>query len=246
MSRDGNCWLEAREVHTSALFGYAYAPNLHRHPEAVILRLVLASGSASRKMLLERLGIEFEVIVPRLSERPRRSETPAGLAGRLAEAKAMWGANNLDKLASSDNRSEHKSGTKADGPVLIIGSDQTAELDGELLRKPGNAHTARAQLKRASGREICFYTGVALFNTRTDSLRVAVEPYRVTFRDLAKDEIKRYVKAEEPFEQVGAFKSESLGITLFERVSGFDPTALVGLPLIRLTQFLQAEGVEIP
>lgn len=197
-------------------------------------------------MLLQRLGIAFEIIVPRLSERPRRNETPAGLAGRLAEAKAMWGANNLAKLESRDENSEQGNATVSDGDTLIIGSDQTAELDGELLRKPGDARSARAQLKRASAREICFYTGVALFNTQTDSLRVSVEPYRVTFRDLSKDEIKRYVKAEQPYEQVGAFKSEALGITLFERVSGFDPTALVGLPLIRLTEFLHAEGVEIP
>ncbi len=192
-------------------------------------------------MLLERLGIDFDTVVPRLSERERRNETPAGLAGRLAEAKAAWGANNFSLPEWDAEACEEE----YDG-LLVIGSDQTAELDGELLRKPENARSARAQLKRASGREMSFYSGVALLNTQTNSLRVAVEPFRVTFRQLSKNEIKRYVSAETPYDQVGAFKSESLGISLFERASGFDPTALVGLPLIRLTNFLRAEGIEIP
>lgn len=187
-------------------------------------------------MLLGRLGLPFEALVPGLSERPRRNESPAGLAGRLAEAKAVWGANNTSNL----------DGNGESGDILVIGSDQTAELDGELLRKPGDSRTAISQLKRASGREICFYTGVALLNATTNSLRVSVEPFRVVFRKLTEAEIRRYVKAERPFGQVGAFKSESLGISLFDHMSGQDPTALVGLPLIRLTSFLRAEGVEVP
>lgn len=197
-------------------------------------------------MLLGRLGLPFEKVVPKVSERPKRRESPAGLAGRLSEAKAVWGASNLDELdIFTDNHSE-AAGHGHSEDILVIGSDQTAELDGELLRKPGDAKSAITQLKRASGREICFYTGVALLNATTNSLRVSVEPFRVVFRKLSKDEIKRYVKADRPFGQVGAFKAESLGISLFDHMSGSDPTALVGLPLIRLTSFLRAEGVEVP
>ena len=197
-------------------------------------------------MLLQRLGLPFETVVPKLSERPRRRETPAGLAGRLSEAKAVWGANNAHDLELFEDDQLDAAGNGGSNDILVIGSDQTAELDGELLRKPGDSRSAIAQLKRASGREICFYTGVALLNATTDSLRVSVEPFRVVFRTLTEDEIKRYVKAERPFGQVGAFKAESLGISLFDHMSGFDPTALVGLPLIRLTSFLRAEGVEVP
>jgi len=206
------------------------------------VRLLLASGSPARHMLLQRLGIPFATLTPNISERERRGETPAGLAGRLAEAKAEWGASHFSKSAFSEEEelSESSSG------LLVIGSDQTAELDGELLRKPGNAKAAAAQLKRASGREVRFHTGLALLNATTGSLRISVEPFSVVFRNLDKDEIKRYVRAERPFSQVGAFKAESLGISLFARLSGLDPTALIGLPLIRLTEFLRAEGVRVP
>jgi len=206
------------------------------------VRLVLASGSPARQMLLQRLGRPFTTLVPDISERERRGETAAGLAGRLAEAKAEWGAGHFSEsaLIEEDDLGD------APSQVLVIGSDQTAELDGELLRKPGNARAAAAQLKRASGREVRFHTGLALLNATTGSLRVSVEPFSVVFRDLDKDEIRRYVQADHPFSQVGAFKAESLGISLFTRVSGLDPTALIGLPLIRLTEFLRAEGVRVP
>ena len=206
------------------------------------MKLVLASGSPSRQMLLQRLGLPFTTLVPDISERERRGESPAGLAGRLAEAKAEWGERNYAESALVDEADMDASSSQ----VLVIGSDQTAELDGELLRKPGNARSAAAQLRRASGREVHFHTGLALLNATSGSLRVSVEPYSVVFRDLSKDEIKRYVQADRPFSQVGAFKAESLGISLFKRMSGLDPTALIGLPLIRLTEFLRAEGVRVP
>ena len=193
-------------------------------------------------MLLQRLGLPFTTLVPNISERERRGESPAGLAGRLAEAKADWGAANFSETALFDDGDLGEPSSQ----VLVIGSDQTAELDGELLRKPGNARSAAAHLKRASGREVRFHTGLALLNATTGSLRVSVEPFSVVFRDLSKQEIKRYVKADRPFSQVGAFKAESLGISLFTRLSGPDPTALIGLPLVRLTEFLRAEGVQVP
>ena len=193
-------------------------------------------------MLLQRLGLPFTTLVPNISERERRGETPAGLASRLAEAKAAWGANQFSETALLGE--EDIGNDQSD--ILVIGSDQTAELDGELLRKPGNARSAVAHLKRASGREVRFHTGLALLNATTGSLRVSVEPSSVVFRELSKDEIKRYVQSDRPFSQVGAFKAESLGISLFSRLSGMDPTALIGLPLIRLTEFLRAEGVHVP
>ncbi len=196
--------------------------------------------------MLERLGVPFTTLPPKLGERARRNESPASLAGRLAEAKALWGADNLDSVQRLDGATRTANARGTGHRVLVIGSDQTAELDGKLLRKPGDARTASAQLARASGQEMRFHTGIALFNVGTQSLRVAVEPCSVVFRPLSESDIARYVERERPFAQVGAFKSESLGISLFEQFVGSDPTALVGLPLIRLVEFLRAEGMNIP
>ncbi len=189
--------------------------------------LLLASGSPYRRALLERLELPFSWASPAVDETPLPGETPAELAGRLARAKA---------LALSDRYADH----------LIIGSDQAAALDGRMLSKPGTFEAAQAQLRAASGRMVTFYTGLCLYDPRGDRASTAVEPFTVHFRQLQPDEIDRYLQREQPFDCAGSFKAEGLGITLFERLSGDDPNALTGLPLIRLVSLLRKAGWQIP
>lgn len=189
--------------------------------------LVLASTSRYRHELLERLSLPFTTARPEIDETPGPGESADKLVERLARQKA-------EAVAA-----EHPD-------RLIIGSDQVACLDGRVLGKPGDRAAAVAQLEAASGREVEFLTGLALLNTRYDRCRVATVPFRVRFRSLRRDEIDRYIDAEQPFDCAGSFKSEGLGITLFAAMQGDDPTALIGLPLIELTTMLRAEGVELP
>lgn len=188
--------------------------------------LILASSSPFRRGVLERLGLPFEVRVPDVDESRRGNEAPEGLVQRLAEAKARAaGAGCAD--------------------CFVIGSDQVAVFDDQILGKPGNHEAAMAQLRAASGREVIFLTGLYLLNTRTGTGQLAVEPFRVVFRDLNDDQIDRYLRREQPYNCAGSFKSEGLGIALFERLEGDDPTALIGLPLIRLVRMLEREGVRV-
>lgn len=187
--------------------------------------LVLASTSPYRQQLLERLGLPFRVQAPLVDEAPLPGEGPAELVARLALAKA--GA------------------VAATAPgALVIGSDQVAVLDGVVMGKPGGHEGARAQLERASGRTVEFLTGLAL--VRGDWQRVAVVPFRVRFRELEGERIRRYLERERPYDCAGSFKSEGLGIALFRGMEGEDPTALVGLPLIRLVSLLEEAGVVVP
>jgi septum formation protein len=186
--------------------------------------LVLASTSPYRRQLLERLGLPFSTAAPAVDERRRPGESAQVLVLRLAEAKA---------------RAIAPAYTNA----LIIGSDQVACIDNEVLGKPGDRAGAIAQLERASGRTVVFQTGLCLLNTATDRAQTLIEPFRVHFRALDRQRIEGYLDREHPFDCAGSFKSEGLGIALFERLEGDDPNTLIGLPLIRLIALLESEGV---
>ncbi len=190
------------------------------------LPLVLASTSPYRRELLERLGLPFQTLAPEVDETRRPGESPQALVRRLAEAKARAAA-------------------VAFPAALIIGSDQVACVDDEILGKPGDRARAIAQLSRACGRAVIFETGLCLFNSASGRAQVVREPFRVEFRSLTPAQIAGYVDRERPFDCAGSFKSEGLGIALFHRLVGDDPSALVGLPLIRLVTMLAAEGVEV-
>ena len=190
------------------------------------LRLVLASTSVYRKELLSRLGLPFETAAPTVDETAREGELPEQLVRRLAEAKAR-----------AVSMRYH------DG--LIIGSDQVAALDGRILGKPGSHHAASEQLSAAAGRRLTFLTGLCLLNARRGTAEVDVVTSAVIFRPLNEAQIDTYLRKERPYHCAGAFKSEALGIALCERVEGDDPTALIGLPLIRLVAMLAAEGIDV-
>lgn len=189
-------------------------------------QLVLASTSPFRKQLLEKLKLEFVTDSPEIDESRLPDETPEQLVARLAEQKAM---------AVAARQPEN----------LIIGSDQVAVIDGEILGKPGNHDKAVAQLKAASGRRVTFLTGLCLYNSATGDSQVEVVPFGVVFRELNESQIENYLKIEQPYNCAGSFKSEAMGIALFEKLEGEDPNTLIGLPLIRLVRMLEAEGVRV-
>lgn len=189
--------------------------------------LVLASTSPYRRELLARLGVPFETLSPDVDESRLPGESPGQLVMRLAEAKARAGAGRYPR-------------------GLIIGSDQVAVCQGEILGKPGTHENAARQLAKLSGQRVSFLTGLCLFDARHNRARVELVPYHVCFRGLGMAQIERYLRAEQPYDCAGSFKSEGLGISLFERMEGDDPTALIGLPLIRLTGWLNEAGLDIP
>ena len=188
--------------------------------------IILASGSPYRAALLQRLRLPFRQLAAAVDETARADETPAQLVRRLSQAKAQ--------------------SIPVAGPALVIGSDQVAELDGRALGKPGSEAAACAQLAALSGRTVRFLTGLCLWHAPKGPAQVLVEPYRVTFRQLGRDEIERYVALEQPLDCAAAIKAEGLSISLFERLSGDDPTALIGLPLIQLSNLLRAAGMAVP
>jgi septum formation protein len=185
--------------------------------------LVLASTSAYRRELLARLRLPFEVAAPQVDETPRPGEPPAQTALRLAQDKARAVASRFPQ-------------------ALVIGSDQVAELDGERLDKPGSHERARNQLTLLSGRAAVFHTAVALLNSTTGRMQARMVPTRVRFRQIGAAQIEAYLLKEQPYDCAGSAKSEGLGIALIEAIEGDDPTALIGLPLIALTDMLIAEG----
>lgn len=188
--------------------------------------LVLASTSPFRKQLLEKLQLEFSTDSPEIDESRHENESPEQLVARLAEQKAM---------AVAERHPDS----------LIIGSDQVAVNDGQILGKPGSHEKAIAQLKAASGKRLTFLTGLCLYNSATGDSQVEVVPFGVVFRELSASQIENYLKAEQPYNCAGSFKSEAMGIALFERLEGEDPNTLIGLPLIRLVRMLEAEGVHV-
>ena len=189
--------------------------------------IVLASTSAYRRELLARLQVPFSVAAPDIDERAAVDETPLETACRLALAKAQ---------AISARFPE----------AIVIGSDQVADVDGEPLSKPGTHDAALVQLERMQGRTIVFHTALAVICRTPSRLEIDSVPTTVKFRDLPRHALETYLRAEAPYDCAGAAKIESLGIVLVESVRSDDPTALVGLPLIRLTSMLAACGVPLP
>jgi MAF protein len=190
------------------------------------MMLVLASSSTYRRTLLERLGVPFTWDASDLDETELPGETPRQLVARLSEGKARVVA------------ARHPD-------ALIIGSDQVSVRDGQIIGKPHTHERAVEQLTAASGKRIEFLTGLCLLNAATGRCRVMVEPFSVVFRELSPGAIERYLRADAPYDCAGSFKLEGRGITLFERLEGRDPNALIGLPLIALVDLLHAEGVEV-
>jgi len=189
--------------------------------------IVLASTSPYRRALMERLQHGFEVASPDCDETRRPGETATELVVRLAEAKSRSVA-----VEWAD--------------ALVIGSDQVATLDDEVLTKPGSHERAAAQLRACSGRTVTFHTGLCLLDSRSgDAISERVD-YRVRFRALNDDEIERYLRREQPYDCAGSIRSEGYAVTLFESMEGTDPSALVGLPLIRLCALLRDAGVTLP
>ncbi|WNK65619.1 nucleoside triphosphate pyrophosphatase [Pantoea agglomerans] len=186
--------------------------------------ILLASISPFRQALMHKLGLPFITAAPEVDESPQPDETAEALVIRLAVAKAQ---------ALAKTYPSH----------WIIGSDQVCVLDGAIAGKPHTAENARAQLRAASGKAITFYTGLALFHPVSGTLLHCCEPFVVHFRTLADAEINGYVEKEQPLQCAGSFKSEGLGICLFDRLEGRDPNTLVGLPLIALNEMLQQAGI---
>lgn len=187
--------------------------------------LILGSTSVYRRELLDRLRIPFEVVAPDVDEAQDAGETPAQLAVRLALAKA-------------------RSVATRHPDAIVIGSDQVAELDGIAVGKPGDHQRARQQLRAMSGRRVTFHTAVAVVCTNQGFEDSAIAPVHVTFRVLGNDEIERYLLAELPYDCAGSAKSEALGIALLQAVDSDDPTALIGLPLIRTCALLRRAGLD--
>lgn len=183
--------------------------------------LLLASTSPHRRALLERLRIPFTIEAPAVDETQEPGETPAVLAARLAVMKARAVA-----------------GRHAGEALLVIGSDQVAELDGMAIGKPGDAETNIHQLQQASGRTLTFHTGLCVCAAGDARCEVVVETFRVRLRELDDSAIRHYVFTERPFDAAGGFYSEGLGIALFEHFEGRDPNTLVGLPLMALVDLL--------
>lgn len=187
------------------------------------MQLILASTSPYRRALLERLQLPFQCVAPEVDESPQPGETAAQLAQRLASAKA-------------------EAVSRRFPDALVIGSDQVACLDGRLLGKPGGHERAREQLRASSGRTVEFFTGVALARQEPAFRAAQTVPFQVHFRTLSDAEIEHYLARETPWDCAGSFKCEGLGIALFERLAGDDPTSLEGLPLIALCHLLKRAG----
>lgn len=190
-------------------------------------RLILGSTSRYRRELLSRLQVPFETVAPDVDETPAPGEAPATLATRLAQAKAREVA-------------------RRHPDAVVIGSDQVADLRGLPLGKPGDHARAVAQLRSMSGQTVVFQTALTVVCLETGFEQSDLASVRVVFRDLDDEEIERYLRAEQPYDCAGSAKSEGLGIALLERIDNDDPTALVGLPLIRTCRMIRAAGLLLP
>ncbi len=189
--------------------------------------LVLGSTSRYRRELLTRLALPFDVAAPDVDETPAAGESPKALALRLALAKARAVA------------AQHPD-------AVVIGSDQVADLAGQPLGKPGTHERATLQLQQMRSQTVVFQTAVAVVCQATGFEQVDLAPVRVQFRDLSDAEIERYLRAEQPYDCAGSAKSEGLGIALLDAIDSDDPTALIGLPLIRTCRMLRAAGLALP
>ncbi|CAN7677612.1 Maf family nucleotide pyrophosphatase [Acidovorax sp.] len=199
---------------------------MHQSP-ALQRPVVLGSTSRYRRELLSRLNLPFEVASPEVDETPSPGEAPRDLALRLALAKARAVAHLYPE-------------------AVVIGSDQVADLAGQPLGKPGTHERAVLQLRQMRGQTVIFQTAVATVCQASGFEQVDIAPVEVRFRDLSDDEIERYLRAEQPYDCAGSAKSEGLGIALLDAIHSDDPTALIGLPLIRTCRMLRAAGVVLP
>ncbi len=194
--------------------------------QSIPLQLVLGSSSIYRRELLQRLQIPFETASPEIDEAPLPGEAPETTALRLAKTKARAVAATFPE-------------------ALIIGADQVAVLNGVQLGKPLNHANAIKQLRFMRGKEVVFYTAVSLFNSRNNHMQTRVVPFCIKFRQLSDQQILNYLNKEQPYHCAGSAKSEGLGIVLIEQMTGEDPNALIGLPMIALVDMLTNEGIAI-
>ena len=190
------------------------------------MKLILASTSPFRKTILSKLGVDFDTASPEVDETAIENETPQQLVERLSIAKAKAVAEKINH-------------------ALVIGSDQVSVINGEIVGKPHTHENAVKQLQNASGKTVTFYTGLCLYNSITNQYQSEVVPFNVVFRTLTEQQIENYLRKEEPYNCAGSFKSEALGIVLFEKLEGEDPNTLMGLPLIRLVKMLEKENYNI-
>lgn len=188
--------------------------------------LVLASSSIYRRELLQRLQLPFTCETPDVDETPLANEQPQDTALRLAQVKAK-------KIGMEQPDS------------LIIGCDQVATLDGLQIGKPLTHDNATRQLRLMRGREVIFHSALCLYNAATQNMQAEVVPYIVKFRDLSDAQIESYLNKEQPYHCAGSAKSEGLGIAIIEKMTGDDPNALIGLPLIKLVSMLENEGIDV-
>lgn len=188
--------------------------------------LVLGSTSIFRKEILLKLNLPFECAKPNIDETPLLNETPIALVERLAREKAKAVAHLYPD-------------------AIIIGSDQVAMHDGHILGKPHTHENAVKQLTQFSGNKVEFYTGLAVYDAKNDTMLSLVEPFNVHFKSLTLSSINNYLYAEKPYKCAGSFKSEGLGICLFDKLEGNDPNTLIGLPLIKLTELLSTLGLDV-
>ncbi len=194
------------------------------------MNIFLASSSSYRKKLLKPLITDFECVAPDIDESIKPNESASNYVSRLALEKAQ--------AVSSKIKTNQK-------PALIIGSDQCAVLDEKIIIKPNTPEAAFQQLKNSSGKIVIFYTGVCVINSETNTEQVDFETFQVTFRNLTDQQINAYLEKDQPYDCAGSFKAEGLGVALFKKMQGDDPSALIGLPLIKLTSMLQAEGFDL-
>lgn len=190
------------------------------------MKLILASTSPFRKAILDKLGVNFDTASPETDETALENESPQHLVERLSIAKAKAIA---DKFSNA----------------LVIGSDQVSVINGDIIGKPHTHENAIKQLQNASGKTVTFYTGLCLYNSDTQQYQSEVVPFNVVFRELNEQQIENYLQKEKPYNCAGSFKSEALGIVLFEKLIGEDPNTLMGLPLIRLVKMLENENFSI-
>lgn len=188
--------------------------------------LILASTSPFRRELLARLNLTFQSCKPDVDETPLDGESATDLVKRLSIAKAKDAKNHFDS-------------------GLVIGSDQVCIIEDKILGKPGNFDNALQQLQQASGKTVRFLTGISLYDIENDREQSLVEPFDVVFRQLTDHQITHYLETEQPYQCAGSFKSEGLGITLFEKLSGDDPNSLIGLPLIQLVSMFNNWDIDV-
>lgn len=189
------------------------------------MQIILGSSSIYRAELLKKLGLKFESFSPDIDETRLEGETPKALVYRLAEQKAYEVA-------------KHKQG-------LIITSDQVAVLGDEILGKPHTHDNAVKQLNNCSGKKVSFLTSLSVLNTQSQQITTIIDIFSVYFKKLSQTQINNYLNKEQPYQCAGSFKSEGLGIALFEKLEGQDPNSLIGLPLIQLITLLEKHGVVI-